>query len=60
MTFFIIIATILGSILMINLLLSLLTTLIKLFGVVLLCFLLFLACFFLFKEIKQLISIERK
>ncbi len=52
MTIIIIIAiTVIGSLLAFSLFVSLLTALIKLFGMILLCGLLFLGCFFLVKKI---------
>jgi len=52
MTIIIIIAiTVFGSLLMFNMLVFLLTALVKLFGMILLCGLLFLGCFFLVKKI---------
>ncbi len=61
MTIIIIIAiTVFGSLLMFNMIVFLLTALVKLFGMILLCGLLFLGCFFLFKKIKKLIRKERE
>ncbi len=49
--------TVLGALLMFNMLVYLLTVLVKLFGMILLCGLLFLGCFFL---VKKIVSVLRK
>ncbi len=57
---FIIALTILGSFLMLNILISFLGVLIKLFGMMLICGLFSLGCYFLYKRIRQLMNKERK